>query len=420
MADEPQPRISFLLDAPTVARDGTIGRKLQIAKVAADLSDPRYGKFEITADEVERWAKNLAKLPGGIALIDFDHAADKPGPARRTEAAGWMTAIRLDGGIPVADVEWTPAGESAIRDRRYLFFSPTYGPYSDETGAVHEDTCIGGALTNRPFLNMPVISLASAPTVLDGPWHPGAYQLDADATLRPSDSRRQMETAEIKRLAKALGLAEDATEAKVLEAIAALKAEPAGPDVRKLAKALGVDETADETKLLDAIADLRKAPEPDPAGTPDAKTLEQQATAAGFVMLTKAQADSLNAAATEVPALKQTLKELTDARVEETWKREWNAAVDDLRVAPAEEEPIRELYDANPEATLKMLAARPKIVNDRRRSSGKGDRVAPDGVDPEQWELDQRVQAYMLEHPGTDYIKALGAVEGHSAFGAAA
>lgn len=414
MPQQPQPRLSFLLDAPA----GTPPAKLQVAKLGNDFQDPRYGTFAITADEVERWARNLEKLPGRRALIDRDHSADKAGGDRDTQAAGWITAIRLEDGVPMADVEWTPLGEQAIRDKVYLFFSPTYGPYSDERGETHADTLIGGALTNRPFLNMPVISLASAPSRDAGAWHPGAYMLDAaspsDAAGDPSDSRRQMPTTDLTKLANALGLADDADEPKLLEAITALKA-PEGPHTRKLAAALGVEETADEAKLLEAIDNLRAANKP-----ADQKTLEQQAAAAGFVMLTKTQADTLNAAATEVPKLREQLRTFADERRETAWQTAWNSAVDDFRAAPAEEEGFRELYDANPEATLRVLAARPKIMDDGRRSSGKNDdKLPPNGVMPEQWALDQKVQAYILEHPGTDYIRALAAVEGHS-FGATA
>lgn len=475
MADDLK-RLQFLLDAPSDA-----GRSLQIAKLGA-FNDPRYGDFSITSDEVEQWAKNLARLPGGVALIDFDHAADKPAAARRTEAAGWITAIRLEDGVPRADVEWTPAGEAAIRERRYLFFSPTYGTHKDETGAKHEDTLIGGALTNRPFLNMPMICLASVPAGEGGPWHPGAYQLatftqaerdrlaasgaampdggfpirnrsDLQNAIRAigrardqaaarahivkraralgltdllpdgwgasaSDSRRQMAARDLDttKLLKALGLADDADEAKILEAIEALRA-PEGPDVAKLAKALGVSDDADEAKLLEAIGELREK-----GTSPDAKTLEQQARAAGFVMLTTAQAEALNSAASEVVTLKRDLRTLQDEKVEETFKLAWERAVDELRAAPAEEEAVRALYDANPDATLKMLEARPKIANDTRHGAGgnsRGDHTAPRGVLPDQWELDQKVQAYIAEHPGTDYMKALAAVEG-THFGATA
>lgn len=156
---------AFLLDAPS----GTPRGRIQIAKLGS-FTDPRYGDFEITADMVRSWARNLARLPGGRVAIDEDHAADKAGAARRTEASGWITGISLEDGVPMADVEWTPKGESAIRDKRYLFFSPTFGPWVDEHGTRYPDTLIGGALTNRPFLGLPTISLsAAAPTELHRP-----------------------------------------------------------------------------------------------------------------------------------------------------------------------------------------------------------------------------------------------------------
>jgi hypothetical protein len=145
-----------LLDAPT----STATAKVQIAKVGKGYRDARYGVFDITSDQVSRWSQNLAKLPGGRAPIDLDHLADRPD--RRTEAAGWILGVTLEGGVPFAEVEWTPLGKQAIEDRRYLFFSPTYGPWTDEHGATTQDVLMGGALTNRPFLNMPAISLSAA------------------------------------------------------------------------------------------------------------------------------------------------------------------------------------------------------------------------------------------------------------------
>jgi phage I-like protein len=157
-------RFAVLLDAPT-----TPAPRIQIAKVGDDFRDPRYGEFAITTQEVEDWRKNLAKLPGGRALIDFDHKADKPSPHRDTTAAGWITNIELaDDGIPYADVEWSSAGKQAIEDKRYLFFSPAFDPeYRNEKGEVFQNVLTGGALTNKPFLNMPTVTLASAPRLLE-------------------------------------------------------------------------------------------------------------------------------------------------------------------------------------------------------------------------------------------------------------
>lgn len=146
-----------VLDAPS-----TPASRIQIAKLGKGYKDARYGTFDITAREVQSWAQNLFRLPGGRAPIDLDHSADRPGAARNTEAAGWITAVELADGVPTATVEWTSVGRSAIEDKRYLFFSPTYGPYTDEQGATHPDTLVGGALTNRPFLHMPTVCLSAA------------------------------------------------------------------------------------------------------------------------------------------------------------------------------------------------------------------------------------------------------------------
>lgn len=146
---------TVLLDAP----DKPV-TKVQIAKLGDDFHHGKYGSFAITADEVAEWKQNLAQLPGGRALIDQDHQADRT--PRRTEASGWITDVELEDGVPMATVEWTPRGEKAIRDREYLFLSPSFGPYENEKGETFANTLQGAALTNRPHLAMPALQLASA------------------------------------------------------------------------------------------------------------------------------------------------------------------------------------------------------------------------------------------------------------------
>lgn len=146
---------SILLDAPATATS-----QVQIAKLG-DYSDGRYGDFKITADDVAQWRENLARLPGGRALIDEDHKADQPQPHRDTEADGWITGIELEDGEPVATCEWTPKGQKALEEKRYLFVSPVFGDYTDDSGTVYPQTLMGVSLTNKPFLNMPTVQLAS-------------------------------------------------------------------------------------------------------------------------------------------------------------------------------------------------------------------------------------------------------------------
>jgi len=170
---------AILLDAPDQSTT-----KVQIAKLGDDFHHSRYGDFKITAAEVADWKRNLSKLPGGRALIDQDHAADKQ--PRRTEASGWITDVDLEDGMPIATVEWTPRGEKAIRDKEYLFLSPSFGPFENEKGERFENTLQGAALTNRPHLSMPALQLASEERVsraLLGDPESGLYALALNGAL---------------------------------------------------------------------------------------------------------------------------------------------------------------------------------------------------------------------------------------------
>jgi len=152
---------ALLLDAPT-----TPASRMPLARLG-EFNDPkRYGEFKITANDVKSWQSNLKHLPGERALIDFDHRADKPSPHRDTKAAGWITGIEQDGDMAYASVEWTPQGEEAVRNKTYLFTSPVFGPWADETGTTYDNVLAGAALTNKPFLgSMPMVTLASEASI---------------------------------------------------------------------------------------------------------------------------------------------------------------------------------------------------------------------------------------------------------------
>lgn len=154
---------TILLDAP-----GTASARMPLARLG-DYNDQRYGPFKITSDDVASWQKNLERLPGGRALIDEDHLANKPSPHRNTKASGWITGVELDGQQAYANVEWTPRGEAAIANKEYLFASPTFGPYTNDAGERFANTLTGAALTNKPFLtSMPQITLASDEAIQRG------------------------------------------------------------------------------------------------------------------------------------------------------------------------------------------------------------------------------------------------------------
>lgn len=144
----------ILLDSPSKP-----SKPIQIAALG-DFEDSRYGSFSITRDDVADWQKNLSKLPGGQALIDFEHRSERK--PRDSKAAGWVTGISLDGDRVMARVRWTPRGEKAIKRGEYQFISPAYGEHTNERGETFENTLVSVALTNKPALTgMPAVVLAS-------------------------------------------------------------------------------------------------------------------------------------------------------------------------------------------------------------------------------------------------------------------
>ncbi len=349
---------TFLLDAPGEPR-----ARIQIAKLGKGFKDGRYGVFDITASEVQSWARNLALMPGQRAAIDRDHSADKPGSDRDTRALGWITAVALEDGTPMADVEWTPAGRKAIEDREYLFFSPTYGNWTDEKGTVHPNSLIGGALTNRPFLNMPTVCLAADPFAAPAPNPPDP------------DSREAMPDL-LKTLAKLHGLPEDAPEAKVLEAVTAAKA---------------------------------KADEPAPTST-DTKTLEAQAAAEGKVLLDAAQVTQLTADAAQGVKASQ---DLATMRFDTAYTKALESGRLDAK--PETKALHAGIFAVDPDRSIALLESLPEgVVNLTAKGEGGDHSETPttlDGaeIDPESVKLNKAVKARMAEQ-GEDYITALNAV----------
>lgn len=372
------------LDAP-----GEPASTLQIAKLGS-FHDPRYGDFGITEGDVAKWKTNLACLPGGKALIDLDHLSDKPSPHRRTEAAGWITDIDLVDGVPQASVEWTPVGKSAIEEKRYQFFSPSFGEFRNDTG-LHEDVLTGGALTNKPFLNMATVQLASDDRVsrallwnLDEESVKKVLEMVAGNVTRPrADSRPAMLTSDI---LKTLGIEDEDAQKKILDLASA--------------------ETPDEKKVLEAIEAAK--PEPKKEDEPPTKTLEQQASEEGKTVL---ETKRLNKLELDAAAGREAMDTLNTERFETGFQ----LACDEGRAVAAEKETQAHFYSLDADATLKALKERQPMVNVKPigRNVSTDDLDAPDGVQPQAFQLDQEVKAHMVEKDmkPEEYVTALHQVE---------
>jgi len=298
--------------------DEPLRSRIQVAEIGTFNDPGRYGKFSITQAEVTNWKRLLDTHFHGRIPIDEDHKTDK---GVSSEAQGWIVALEQQGKDVYATVEWTPAGEQKVREKRFLYISPTFrSRHLDQQGNDLGPALLRAALTNNPFLHtMPAISLCGQPSVAERV---------PDETEPGADSQRQMPELTPKTL-EALGLPEDADEAKVLEAIQGLSANAGTP--------------------------------------PETKTLDEQAAASGKVLLDAGQVATLQAQAAQGAAAAESLRV-------QTFESAYTKALEGGKVDAKDETKAlhRKVYDASPEESLKLLDALPKIVSlDAKGAGGK-------------------------------------------------
>lgn len=385
--------VLFLADAPTtlpagVENQATVSRT-PVARLGR-FKHGRYGRFKVTREEYDSWRRNLESIFHGRIPLDIDHGPEKGGSS---EAAGWITALDengLDGNTPTPDliwatVEWTPLGETAVREKRYLYVSPVmHSQWEDEEGKKHGPTMPAVSLTNRPhFQSMPAVSLSREDVFAE-----------TDDAPEASDSREQM--PDFKKIAAALKLDTDADEAKVLEAIKGL-ARPT-----KLNDSTMLEFQLDGEKIEITGKDLKQLKS-------ETKTLEQAAADEGKVVLDKGAVDRLTE---RVQAGERAATELATMRFE----RHYEKALTEGRIDAKDETKAlyKGIFDLDAEKAVTALDGLQKIVNTEARGAGGSvdDAEAPEGVDAESFQLDRKVKALMAEdgNDKLDYAKALDKV----------
>jgi hypothetical protein len=125
---------------------------------------------------------------------------------------GWLKNVEIrDDGQLWGEVEWTDAGAAAVGHRRYQFFSTEYDARDLEDlggGRVRPRRLAGLALTNRPN-------------------NKGGRPISNRTASGPHQEPRtkNQEQADMKTIAKKLGLPEDADEAAILDRLTELLAE---------------------------------------------------------------------------------------------------------------------------------------------------------------------------------------------------
>lgn len=161
--------------------------------------------------------------------IDYDHQTQRAEQnGQPAPAAGWIKRLVARDGAVWGEVEWTDRAKAMIEAREYRFISPTF-IFEKATRTVAR--IVGAALTNDPAFYMRAIARADST---------GRGESDMD----------------LKALAKALGLADTATEAEVLTAATA--AATAQTALGTITEALGLAADTGAEAVATAAAALAK------------------------------------------------------------------------------------------------------------------------------------------------------------------
>lgn len=164
-------------------------------------------------------------------VVDYDHQTDfgaQKGVGGRAPASGWIKEMAVrDDGI-WGRVEWTAGAHAQLKAGEYRYISPVF-THEKTSGRVR--AILRAGLTNSPNLELAAVASAESQ--------------DGDIDLDKS------------KLAKALGLGDDATEEQIHAAITGLRT--AGSALATVAQAAGLKADAAPDAIVTAINAARTA-----------------------------------------------------------------------------------------------------------------------------------------------------------------
>lgn len=157
---------------------------------------------------LNRFQQEKAEAGSNFAgiLVDRDHLSHDL--ENDTEAMAWLQDLRIKDGELEGKLDLSDLGETAIRNRRYKFFSTEYEPEDLEDlgdGRVRPLRLSGLAFTNRPRKTG------------------GRPILNRTGDEKPGGNPKQTQQPPMKSIAESLGLPADADEAAILTKITELK-----------------------------------------------------------------------------------------------------------------------------------------------------------------------------------------------------
>lgn len=142
---------TFTCTAQLIALDAdSLPSRIEIMPIGPlSLADVRGMVGQVTDAQALITRTITAAKDGTLMLpIDFAHGLDGLNGAD-SRAAGWITGLSVESKRIMASVEWSSAGEEALKGRVYRFISPTFTrhPVTREVGLI-----LRAALTNNPAL----------------------------------------------------------------------------------------------------------------------------------------------------------------------------------------------------------------------------------------------------------------------------
>lgn len=152
------------------------------------------GEFDVDEESFRSMKEQISRR-GVDLVVDYEHQTLKGVEA---PAAGWVKELKIEDGQIKAVVEWTPRGEQYLRNKEYRYISPVVNVRKSDSKATGLHSL---ALTNTPAI------VGMTPLVNSENFEGGTPDMD------------------MKKLAETLGLAPDATEEQIMEALKACIAE---------------------------------------------------------------------------------------------------------------------------------------------------------------------------------------------------
>lgn len=396
---EPEPDFQSLYFAEPNAQGG-VSQPFEVLRAGQYVKGGR--KLQVTEAHLDQMVSNFEALKqrGGEVPIDKDHSFAM---GQGSEAAGWVKELVRKGRSLFARVKWTKDASDAIRSEKYRYISAEFDQdWRDEFGEKKGAALLAAGLTNRPFLRgltpvalseeiqendvrflVPAVGTEGSFSV-GGVVHPNSDV----AWLRPGEQLIP-------------GAPTFTTSRTAVSPVSVVLHGP-GDTRSEVAETLTVEINGEEQKLsAEKVAELFTE-------LAETKTKLDEATE---------KLDEAKEAAKGSEKLTERLESVEKDLATERFAADFKQAQREGRVDAADE--TREKWERRYEKygrddareMLFELPAETIPVSERGSGVGKESDAAPEGVDPDDFKLNQRVEALMAENSDLTFDEALAKAE---------